>query len=76
MSLDGSVKEYVVDNNVDIQIAPDILFELINFTKYEKNSNAKKMSTQDKEDRQSLPEASNIVASRRFQATCSTQQRV
>ena len=35
MGLDGSVKEYVVDNDTDIKMAPNMLFKLVNFTKYD-----------------------------------------
>ena len=62
MGLDGSVKEYVVDNDTNIQMAPDLLFELINFTKYEKSTNTKKKTaTQDKRDRKNIPEAVSAV---------------
>ena len=61
MGRDGSVKEYVVYNDADTQMAPDILFELISFTKYEESTTVKKKPLQDKGDRQSLPEASNTV---------------
>ena len=58
--LDGSVKEYVEDNDTDIEMAPDILFELIHFTKYEKSTTATKKPIQDK-GRQNIPEISNVV---------------
>ena len=67
MGLDGSVKEYVVANDTNIQMVPDILFKLINLTKYEKTTTAKKKSRRDKVDRQSLPEAPNNVVREDFQ---------
>ena len=59
--LDGSIKEYVVDNDVEIQMAPDKLFELIKFTKYEKSTNATKKPILDKGDKDNIPEESNLV---------------
>ena len=66
MGLDGRVKENAVDTSeADIQMAPDILFNLIHFTKYEKSTNAKKKNRHNdmttRESRQSLPEASNVI---------------
>ena len=51
-----------MDNEADIQMAPDILFDLIHFTKYEKSTTTKKKTAAyDKGNRQSLPEASNVI---------------